>query len=136
MPLTLAQAAESTGTNRTTILRAIKAGKLSGSRDAHGQWQIEAAELHRVYPPAEVRTQGERSNLHYRAQIAEAEQSAQIASLRDMAELLRAQLDDVRRDRDHWRDQAQAVTRQLADQTAKPAPAEAPRRRWWQRRAG
>jgi outer membrane murein-binding lipoprotein Lpp len=47
----------------------------------------------------------------------------QIEALRDTAELLRAQLDDVRKDRDHWRNQAQAVTRQLADaRTRTPAP--------------
>ena len=72
MPLTLAEAAAATGTNRTTILRAIKAGKVSGSKDAHGTWVVEPAELHRVYPPVEQRTPGDRSGTHYRAQIAEA----------------------------------------------------------------
>jgi hypothetical protein len=36
---------------------------------------------------------------------------AQIAGLREAAELLRRQLDDVRTDRDAWRDQAQAGQR-------------------------
>jgi hypothetical protein len=34
MPYTLAQAAQATALNRTTILRSIKAGKLSATRDA------------------------------------------------------------------------------------------------------
>src|SRR5262249_1512923 len=32
-------------------VRAIKAGKISASRDQHGQGQIDPAEMHRVYPP-------------------------------------------------------------------------------------
>ena len=125
MPYTLAEAAKATGTNKTTVLRAIKSGKVSGTKDEHGNWRVEPAELHRVYPPADQRNG---STQHYAIPPAAAFE-AQIAALRDTAELLRAQLDDVRQDRDHWRDQAQAVTRQLADQTSKPSPAEAPRRR-------
>ena len=136
MSLSLAEAAAATGTNRTTILRAIKVGKVSASRDAHGNWVVEPAELHRVYPPVEQRTLGNRNATHYRAQIAEAAQAAQIAALRETADLMRAQLEDVRRDRDRWRDQAQAVTRQLADaRTPAPTPEPAPRP-WWRRLAG
>ena len=50
MAYTLAAAAAATGTNKTTVLRAIKAGKITGTKDAHGQWFVEQAELHRVYP--------------------------------------------------------------------------------------
>jgi hypothetical protein len=52
MPYSLSQAAEAVGMNRSSILRAIKAGKISATRDEHDQWQIEPAELHRVYPAA------------------------------------------------------------------------------------
>jgi hypothetical protein len=128
MPYTIAQAAEATGNNRTTILRAIKAGKVSATKDAHGNWLVEPAELHRVYPPAQ---EGARPEKQQRAQVAEAMLAGQITALRETAELLRAQLDDVRKDRDHWRDQAQAVTRQLADARA-PQPAETPGP-WWRR---
>ena len=41
---------------------------------------------------------------------------AQIAGLKEVADLLRTQLEDVREDRDRWREQATAVTRQLPDQ--------------------
>jgi len=36
MPYTLSQAAEAVGMNRSSILRAIKAGKISATRDEHG----------------------------------------------------------------------------------------------------
>jgi hypothetical protein len=41
---------------------------------------------------------------------------AQIAGLKEVADLLRAQLEDVREDRDRWREQAAVVARQLPDQ--------------------
>jgi hypothetical protein len=40
--------------NKTTILRAVKAGKITGNE--HGGWHVEPAELHRVYPPADARS--------------------------------------------------------------------------------
>ena len=49
MSYTLAAAAAACGLNKSTVLRAIKAGKISGTKDEHGEWHIEAAELHRVY---------------------------------------------------------------------------------------
>ena len=49
--LSLSEAAAATGLNKTTVLRSIKSGKISGTRDPLGQWQIDAAALHRVYPP-------------------------------------------------------------------------------------
>jgi hypothetical protein len=133
MSYSLSQAAEACRVNRTTISRAIKHGKLSATRDAHDHWQVEPAELHRVYPPAEARTEGARNGSHCRAHVAEAALNMQVAALKETADLLLDQLDDVRKDRDHWRDQAQAVTRQLADQSAKAAQ---PTRSWWWRKAG
>jgi DNA-binding MurR/RpiR family transcriptional regulator len=134
MPYTLAEAAKATGTNKTTILRAIKSGKVSGTKDEQGTWLVEPAELHRVYPPAELRSAAGSDATHRYAPPVAPAMDAQIAALRDTAELLRTQLDDVRKDRDHWRDQAQAVTRQLADARA-PVAAPAPRP-WWKRIAG
>ena len=50
MAYSLAAAAAATGLNKTTVLRAIKSGKISGARDMSGEWCVEAVELHRVYP--------------------------------------------------------------------------------------
>lgn len=50
MTLTLRQAADKCGKSRSTIHRALKSGKLSGSRDDDGTWSIDAAELARVFP--------------------------------------------------------------------------------------
>lgn len=48
--LSLKQAADQVGRDRTTLLRAIKTGDLSAKKDDAGQWWIEAAELFRRYP--------------------------------------------------------------------------------------
>ena len=39
-----------TGRNRSTIYRDIKNGKLSATRSEKGGWEIDPAELERVYP--------------------------------------------------------------------------------------
>jgi hypothetical protein len=49
--VTLQEASDATGLNRSTIFRAIKAGKISAVRNEQGTWQIEPSELHRVYAP-------------------------------------------------------------------------------------
>lgn len=49
---TLGQAAKATGRNKTTILRAVKDGRVSAHKDDTGQYAIEPVELFRVFPPA------------------------------------------------------------------------------------
>ena len=47
----LKQAAEAAGRGKPAILKAIKSGRVSAKKNDMGQWQIDPAELHRVYPP-------------------------------------------------------------------------------------
>jgi septal ring factor EnvC (AmiA/AmiB activator) len=56
MPYSLKQAATASGKSKPTILRAIQSGKVSAEKDEQGEWQIDPAELHRVYPPVTERT--------------------------------------------------------------------------------
>ena len=140
MPYSLQQAATAADLNKSTVLRAIKAGKISAARDEHGQWQIEPAELHRVYPPV-ARTEsgaaagnGERNGAHHGGEhtreLAEAQQRAALAWQR--AADLAALVEDVRTQRDKWQAQAEAVSRLLTDQRDDRAQ----RRPWWRRLAG
>jgi hypothetical protein len=48
---TIATAAAAVGRNKSAILRAINAGKISITKDENGEWQIDPAELHCIYPP-------------------------------------------------------------------------------------
>ena len=112
---TLGTAAKATGLNKSTVLRAIKSGKISAAKDEHGEWQIDPAELHRVYPPvadAPRRTSAEQRHATLGAADAAALE-AQIASLKYVAALMREQLEDVRKDRDAWRSQAEGNQRLL-----------------------
>lgn len=134
MAYSLVTGAAACGVNRTTILRAIKAGKVSAERDAQGAWSIQPAELHRVFAPLPLGTAA-----------AEPVQAlggeAEIALLRTLLEEMRATVADLRRreddlkaDRDHWREAHGAAQRLLpkpAPELAQPAP-----RSWWRRLAG
>lgn len=48
--LTLGQASRKTGKPKTTISRAIAAGRLDARRSNNGGWLIDPADLERVYP--------------------------------------------------------------------------------------
>ena len=55
---------------------------------------------------------------HHATGVAQTEMAileARITALKDMAELMRDQLEDVRKDREAWRGQAEANQRLLAD---------------------
>ena len=122
MAYTLAQAAEACGINRSTVLRALKAGKISGQRDASGVWHVEAVELHRIFPPAEAKAEA----LPQHAQP-DAELRIRLALADERLGELKGALADMRSERDHWREQAQASQRQLADQRQpEPEPMS-----WW-----
>jgi hypothetical protein len=108
MPYSLAEAAHATGLNRSTILRAIKNGRISGQRDASGAWSVEPVELHRTFPP--------------KATPEAVPQDAQADAL--VAEL-RAQLAEMRQQRDAW----QGIAERLALAAPKP---DAKPMTWWQ----
>jgi hypothetical protein len=52
MKFSLGQAAKETGLDKSTISRAIKSGRLSAQRKDGGGYEIDPAELFRVFPPA------------------------------------------------------------------------------------
>ena len=54
--LSLRQAAEWAGTTKPTILKHIKAGKVSAERDEEGRWWFDLVELRRAYGEPETRT--------------------------------------------------------------------------------
>jgi hypothetical protein len=107
MSYTLASAAAACGVNKSTVLRAIKSGKVSGTKDENGEWHIEPAELHRVYPPVASIAAQPGDAPGDAVSVATAQQRAALAEER-LAEL-KATLEDMRCDRDAWRDQAQRL---------------------------
>jgi hypothetical protein len=131
MPLSLAQAAAETGLHRSSILRAIKRGTISGTRDASGAWVVEPAELFRVFTPA-VRT-GESADATRQGAQADAA-AIQLAGMAVEVGMLREQLGDARRDRDdarQERDRWQEIASRLALPKPELDPVPEPVMGWW-----
>ena len=103
--LTLSDAANAAGVAKSTIWRAIKSGRISAGRTVVGSYQVDAAELFRVFPPVQKNDPTKQVATGIE-QVGTAAQEAQIAALKDVSGLLRDQLEDLRKDRDAWRGQA------------------------------
>jgi len=112
--LTLGQAAKETGFSKTAISRAIKSGRLSASKNEQGDYQIDPAELFRVYPVT-----GERNS--YAKQDATPKDYSVLQGNSDvLCELLRqveGERDDLRRRLDN----AEAAREREADEREKAA---------------
>jgi hypothetical protein len=112
--LTLTDAANAAGVAKSTIWRAIKAGRISATRTVIGSYQVDAAELFRVFPPTQQNDPTKQVATGIEP-AGTAVQEAQIAALKDISGLLRDQLEDLRKDRDAWRGQAESNQRLLID---------------------
>ena len=124
MPYNLPQAAAAVARDRSTILRAIRAGKLSAQRDgATGGWLIEPAELHRLYAPQPDAQQRNADATGVVEARLEAEQ-AKVAMLERTLEDMRARLDEERADR-------RLAHQQLAAAQERIALLSGPTRRGW-----
>jgi len=53
---TLGQAAKATGLSKSWLSKAISSGKISAQKQENGSFQIDPAELHRVFPPVAMAT--------------------------------------------------------------------------------
>lgn len=82
MKYTLSQAAKATGKNKATIQRAIKSGKISAPKNSSGAYEIDPAELHRVFDAT-----AQRSNATTRNTNVTGENSSDNNALQRIAEL-------------------------------------------------
>ena len=102
--LTLGQAAKECGKQKSTLLNAINKGRLSASKDDKGQWQIDPAELFRVF---QVQHQNEHQNERRETHIEHHETAQHLAELLERErKLLLEQIADLKAERDEWRRQA------------------------------
>jgi predicted site-specific integrase-resolvase len=135
MKISLAQAATATGRSRSTILRTIRAGKLSAERDeAAGAWAIDLSELSRAFPslanghgqpsPNDAVRTGAADTMATRLAAAE----ARIAEMSEAQRRSDDVVDDLRRRLDAEAEERRRLTAILADQRA---AAPVPRRSWW-----
>jgi len=128
----LAQAAKAAGKSKPTIMRAIKAGKVSAARRDDGSYQIDPAELHRVYPvPGDAGGMMKQSVPPdgagmYPATSSEIEGLRALLAERDARIAVHERAnEDLRRRLDAEAEERRRLTAILADQRA------APRRSWW-----
>jgi hypothetical protein len=52
----VAAAAATTGLSEITVIRALQAGHISGTKNEINEWQVDPADLHRLYAPGVVRS--------------------------------------------------------------------------------
>ena len=128
LPYSLTEAALATGHNRSAIWKAIKRGALSASRDeATGHWQIEAAELHRLFPPAMPHiSEGTARNGKETTETAVLR--AQLDAERARSAVLEGVVEDLRRRLDTATEQLGDALQQVRLLTDQRPP---PRRSWW-----
>jgi hypothetical protein len=112
--LSLSEAAIAAGIAKSTIWRAVKAGRVSAIRTATGTYQIDPAELFRVFPAMPKNVEMKQPALAIETG-AVAALEGQISALREVRSLLKEQLEDIRKDRDAWRIQAESNQRLLVD---------------------
>ena len=127
MTYSLGEAAKAVGKAKSTVLRAIKSGRMSAFKGNDGAYRIDPAELHRVFdaPVAhptqsnEEKPQTERlEHLKKRLEVFERERERERDQMQATIEDLRARLD---RSEDR-------ITALLSDRRIPE-----PRRRWWHR---
>lgn len=128
MKYTAGQAAKAAGISTATISRALKRGTISGSKQPDGSWQLDPAEVHRVFPP--LATQEPETPFMQSTAIAaqEPERADERRAMQGELDALKDALADARSERDQWRDMAQRLA------IAPPQPL--PSRSLWQRLFG
>lgn len=143
--LNLREAAEMAGTSKSSVWRAIRAGRLSCTKDGFGGVHIDPAELSRVYPPRPPKP--ERSVPDQAPQSGAEELRCRNAALEAEVRLLREMADSLRSERDRWASQAErlALSPPATAIVTPPPPKEGPanqpgrsvptvivsRRSWW-----
>lgn len=120
MVYTLGEAAKATGKSKATISKAIKSGRISAGKDETGTFQIDPAELHRVYPITVSTEQDETLGEPHRNDQTDGlvrELQARLEAAHERLADKETVIADLREDRDKWRQQATAL---LADPRPKP----------------
>jgi hypothetical protein len=120
---TLAEAAALCGVDKSTLRRAVKRGAVSGTRDEFGVWRVEMAEVERLYPvrPTEPTEALPRHAVPQTS--SDSVERTQDAATDLLVQELRRVIEDLRQDRNQWREQAQRL--------ALPKPEPEPPATWW-----
>jgi excisionase family DNA binding protein len=136
--LSLREAAQQAGTSKSTILRAIQGGRLSAPRTDDGGYDIDPAELFRVYPPRKSSDElSDRPGDHrggrdspvrdlqeaVEIRVRNARLEGELKVLTSALDAEKRRCDELRYDRDRWAAQAErlALTGPVSTPVAPPA---------------
>lgn len=114
--LSLSQAAKLTGKSKSTINRAIKTGKISATRHEDGSYSLDPSELSRMF-----NIEPQEGSKRRDAEPEENRLLERIEALEAMLSREREISDDLKEDRDRWRQQATALLTDQRPTTSK----------WW-----
>jgi predicted site-specific integrase-resolvase len=130
--LTLGQAAKLAQVGKTTLTRAIRAGRLSATRRDSGGYSIDVSELERVYrlrAPAEGQDATDHAVPSVHHATGKATLEGEVANLREMLTMMRERAADLAEERDRWRGMAE----RLALPAPRPQEPATPAASWWRR---
>ena len=130
------------GRTKAGILKAIKSGRLSATKNGNGEWLVDPSELFRVYqsmPTDSPQSAPAHTTAPTGLAVELAVEQERRASLererereRERTQLER-QIADLQKDRDFWRQQATALLADRSPAVAAPGASQSPTpaRRWW-----
>jgi hypothetical protein len=111
--LSLREAAQRSGANKSTILRAIQSGRLKAERTPENEWSIEGTELDRVYPQKAptvappVPSEPVPSSHAPVTELAALQQRCDALEVR--LTFLNEMLEETQTQRDHWQERAESL---------------------------
>lgn len=113
--MSLGQAAKEASVSKATVSKALKSGRLSYVSKSTAGYEIDPAELFRVFPRKPLATvESERLETLVKTGKSDSDQIE--------LQLLRERVEELQRDRDAWRDQAQRL--------ALAGPEQQPKKGW------
>lgn len=107
MMMTLGEASKATGVSKATLSKALKSGRLSYLEKTSAGYQIDPAELFRVFPTKRIETPA-------RERLETAKETLDVEVLRIKLEAMQQRAEAAEADRDAWKEQAQRLA--LTDQ--------------------
>jgi len=115
-PLTLNQAAREAGKSKATILDAIRGGRLSAPKDELGRYQIDPAELFRVWPPTSSLPDDETTTDRPIPPTDHLPATTEAALLRQQVQFLERIIHGVERERDDLRNERERLLKVIEEQ--------------------
>lgn len=126
MDLTLGEAAKVAKRTKQALAAAIQKGRLSATKDANGVWRVDTAELLRVYPDAKQEiVEGGRGLEAFDPNEVRLLR-AQVEALEELRRVADARAEELKAERDAWKQQAERLLLALPAGKAEICPVGTP----------